>query len=653
MPSPALPPAASSGTVFISYSRTDSAKADAIADALERHGFTVKIDRRNLEYGEEWLRELEDFIRASDTIVWLVSPASLASRACAWELNQVRTLSKRLVPVVIEPTDLATLPEALAKIHVLPASGTFDHETHLPVLVRILNTDMKWIKEHTRLANRAHQWIERSRNSAVLLRGSELRDAERWKDRRPTTAPTPSDDILELLLASRRATQARQRTYVALSLLTAIMGVGLAAYAFWQRDRADQSYTAARTNLDRLVRDLAAEMQNEDGMPIAVVNRILEVGKTLAQSLEKAAGGDPELEASRAAMYYQFGKTYQRYEERNSALAASDRNLELWRRLHLSQPGRNDWRFAYVESLNLAGDLEREKRNNAGAADYFQQSVRHLKELESREPDNAVYAMEYSRTLVRLGDLDRFANAPEASRDRYLAAFALTRRALRLDTSEPSLAFKRELSWNFNKLGDAQLTLKAAGDALPHYEKALCLRQHIAAAKPNNTEYRRDVGWTFDKMSAAKAALNDINGALDAQYQALLIRRALVQSDEKKLIWKRELGLSLHQLGDLHAKLSNHEAALAFYLAAASVRRELKAAGGTADAAKSFDDSMAAARAASSRWRSDGAPVNERPWTAVIKDETDSASVRFTQTAPASSSCVAEVLAQLRTPDGA
>ena len=45
------------------------AAADALVLALEGEDFEVTIDRRDLPYGEEWQKELADFIRASDTVV--------------------------------------------------------------------------------------------------------------------------------------------------------------------------------------------------------------------------------------------------------------------------------------------------------------------------------------------------------------------------------------------------------------------------------------------------------------------------------------------------------------------------------------------------------------------------------------------------------
>ena len=40
--------------IFLSYSRADMVAADALVEALEKQGFAVTIDRRDLPYGEEW-----------------------------------------------------------------------------------------------------------------------------------------------------------------------------------------------------------------------------------------------------------------------------------------------------------------------------------------------------------------------------------------------------------------------------------------------------------------------------------------------------------------------------------------------------------------------------------------------------------------------
>ena len=114
-----VPTSTQSGRIFISYSRSDTGIADLIYSALVSDQFDVTIDRRNLPYGEEWAKQIEQFVLESDLTVWLVSPASIASEFCHWELSLAASSHKKIIPVVIAPTDRSKLPQHLGKRHTL------------------------------------------------------------------------------------------------------------------------------------------------------------------------------------------------------------------------------------------------------------------------------------------------------------------------------------------------------------------------------------------------------------------------------------------------------------------------------------------------------------------------------------------------------
>ncbi|MEM7776981.1 MAG: TIR domain-containing protein [Pseudomonadota bacterium] len=224
--------------LFISYSRKDSEAADELVDALEGHGFQVTIDRRDLPFGEKWQAELAGFIRDSDTVIWLVSDHSVASEWCNWELDEVAKRNKRLVPVMIGPTASDQIPRQLGEIHILPPTDLFDVSRDFSTLVETLETDRVWLKEHTRLADRAAEWRLKRNNAALLLRGTSLSAAEIWKDRQPSKAPEPSGEVLDLILTSRRAANVRQRMWVGGALLIAVSALALSVLAYFQRQQA-------------------------------------------------------------------------------------------------------------------------------------------------------------------------------------------------------------------------------------------------------------------------------------------------------------------------------------------------------------------------------------------------------------------------------
>ncbi len=249
--------------IFISYSRRDLAAADAMVAALEGHGFSVTIDRRDLPYGEEWQKELAGFIAASDTVVWLVSPDSVKSKWVNWELGEVGRLSKRLIPVKVRETPPEDLPEALGRIHLLPAEGAYDPSRHETDLVKALNTDRAWLKRATSLGDDAREWMANGRDRARLIRGAALSEAEAWSVRKPADAPAPSSEILELILASRAAQRRGQRITVAGSLAAAVVAMGLAATAFVFQRQAEEATVEATRGAARLAVNVAGSLLDQ------------------------------------------------------------------------------------------------------------------------------------------------------------------------------------------------------------------------------------------------------------------------------------------------------------------------------------------------------------------------------------------------------
>ena len=253
----ALPPA-SAGTgadsrvgVFVSYSRVDLARAQRIVAALEQRGIRCVIDTRDLPYGEKWQNELKAFIRASDTVVFLVSQRSTSSKWCQWELAQVTALSKRLVPVVVQAVPPEQLPGAIGEVHLFPLDDDADFEVRVDALAQVLLTDRAWIREHTRLGERAGQWLAADRADDHLLAGRALRDAEAWLQRRPSTAPPPSQEQLDYIVAGQARAKRRSRLTVA-ALSTVVVGaLMLSALAWWQRGAAVEARALAEKQRDR------------------------------------------------------------------------------------------------------------------------------------------------------------------------------------------------------------------------------------------------------------------------------------------------------------------------------------------------------------------------------------------------------------------
>jgi hypothetical protein len=79
--------------VFISYSRKDSAAfADELVLGLEGRGFAPFLDRHDVKPGEPWEARLGGLVEQSDTVVFVISPESIKSERCVWEVDKARAL---------------------------------------------------------------------------------------------------------------------------------------------------------------------------------------------------------------------------------------------------------------------------------------------------------------------------------------------------------------------------------------------------------------------------------------------------------------------------------------------------------------------------------------------------------------------------------
>ncbi|HEY7797618.1 MAG TPA: TIR domain-containing protein [Hyphomonadaceae bacterium] len=196
--------------VFISYARSDaSAFAEELLCGLEVAGFEPFLDRHDIAGGEDWEVRLGKLIEAADTVIFALSPASVTSKRCAWEVERAAGLSKRLIPIVAIDVPEASIPERLRRLNFISFAGT-SFARSLGELAGALRVDLNWIREHTRLGELSHRWKERSQPEELLLRGAELAGAQAWLSAWKTGAPEPTGLHRDFIARSQQAEDARQ-----------------------------------------------------------------------------------------------------------------------------------------------------------------------------------------------------------------------------------------------------------------------------------------------------------------------------------------------------------------------------------------------------------------------------------------------------------
>jgi WD40 repeat protein len=337
--------------VFISYSRDDLDFADQLVAALELCGFEPSIDRHGISGGEAWQLRLGALILEADTVLFVLSPASARSDICGWEVEEAARLGKRILPVLARPLHEANPPLRLQDLNYVffyaePKSPGSGFGTGLAGLVASLNTDLSWIREHTRLLERAMEWDTGGRPAIRLLSGSDIVQAKAWAARRPKGAPEPTAMHLDFIRASeeeeagrasaerkrledmaaaqserakalqaaeqalrnaanaQRARARAQSIVVSISVISALVLAAVTGYAFVQKTEAERQRTQAQAERTEAQNNLHEAQVTQTRALIDAAKREAETGDystSILLSLE--ALPDPEQGIERPFVY--------------------------------------------------------------------------------------------------------------------------------------------------------------------------------------------------------------------------------------------------------------------------------------------------------------------------------------------------------------
>jgi WD40 repeat protein len=226
--------------LFVSYARADSRDFVArLAGALEGRGKDAWVDLEDIAPASSWNDDLRAGIAGSDSFCFVISPRSVVSTHCRNELAYAVELGKRIIPVLHLPVPDGEVPEAVASRNWVPQTGRFEDafDTALDTLVVAVETDLEWVREHTRWTLRAEEWERRGEDRSVLARGSDLEQAEAFLGGGGRD-PAPTELQGRFVLASRRAATRRQRQVVGGVSVALVVAVALGVLALLQRNTA-------------------------------------------------------------------------------------------------------------------------------------------------------------------------------------------------------------------------------------------------------------------------------------------------------------------------------------------------------------------------------------------------------------------------------
>ena len=273
--------------VFISYSRKDMAFADRLEAALKARGFEPLIDRTEIYAFEEWWKRIEALIARADTVVFVLSPDSVASEVALKEVAFAASLNKRFAPIVCRRVADKAVPEALARLNFVFFDDHAQFEEAPTGWPRRSTTDIAWIRQHTEFGEQARRWA--SARPAEWIAAALARAGGGGTLDRGAAARRAGADGRDAGLSSARAGQAatRRRNVLTGSLAAGlVLAFALAGLAYWQRgiavkqrgSRAERgarqggarprhrNFKLAQKTAESLVFDIAQGLRDVQGM---------------------------------------------------------------------------------------------------------------------------------------------------------------------------------------------------------------------------------------------------------------------------------------------------------------------------------------------------------------------------------------------------
>jgi len=194
---------------FISAMPQDKAFVAQLTKTLLWHHITVWRSKHDiLMVLNEYREGINAHIEEADNFIYVISPASVQSDECLAQLQYAVSLNKRIIPLLIDDTDLTHLSPTVQSLPLIDFSryeNTEPYDNSVDKLIQELHEDAVYYEQHKRLLVKARQWKQHNYDDGVLLRGYNLEKIETWLERvQKRQIHQPSQDTKHFIAASQR-----------------------------------------------------------------------------------------------------------------------------------------------------------------------------------------------------------------------------------------------------------------------------------------------------------------------------------------------------------------------------------------------------------------------------------------------------------------
>jgi tetratricopeptide (TPR) repeat protein len=565
--------------LFISYSRKDMAFVDRLEAALKERGFEPLVDRAEIYAFEDWWKRIEALIGRGDTVIFVLTPDSVASEICAREVAHAASLNKRFAPIVLRRVEDKQVPEALSRLNFIFFDDEARFNESMQRLCEALATDIAWIRKHTDYGEAARLWAA-GRASGLLLRSPALEEAERWIAARPPNAPAPTEDTQAFIAESRRGAT-RRRNILTSSLATGlVVALALAGLAYWQRGIAIAQRQYAEQALDASIRtsnslslDLAMRLRNRTGIQSSLVKYLLDQALRLEEQITSFGRITPDLLTGEARALIESAKTRRVIGDIPGALADADRARQTFEHLLLAKPDDPDAQLNLNVSLELTGDMLLAQGKSDDALAAYRKALATAQAVADADPGNGNAQEDLAIDDVHIGDVLQAQLKLDDALGAYRASLAIRQKLIA--QSHDDTRWQRGLGISYERIADILLAQRKGDEAFDAAQKRLGIAQTLADGNRDDTELQRELSVANNKIGDLSLAAGKYAEALGSYQKGLAIRQSLADSDQDNALWQRDLAISNNNIGAVMAAQGKSDEALAAYQKGIAIERRL------------------------------------------------------------------------------
>jgi len=201
--------------VFVAFTPPDKRFALKLRTVLEGTNRVIWSDWDQFPSLDDSADLILKAIESADVLMVVLSPDSAGSSLVRAALRHAQATQKRIVPVVAKELGETPVPAELRSLNWVYFGTGLSFDRAAQVVCDVIDSDLYWMRMHSRLLVQATDWDHHGRGKGLLLRGQDLDEAERWlaqdsPDRQPQSTLLQRQFVQESL---REGYQSRRRLW--------------------------------------------------------------------------------------------------------------------------------------------------------------------------------------------------------------------------------------------------------------------------------------------------------------------------------------------------------------------------------------------------------------------------------------------------------